>query len=100
MRPKVGNDEVSIFIVSQDELKIRFCLSTAGSPEDILRVGPSSSITPVFPYTHCRSLTIYLEAMITLVWRCTCSARSSDQRDVLGGRDRLSLKMHLVANVD
>ena len=47
-------------------------LSTPGSPEYILRVAHSTSVTSVSPYTHRRSLAIYLRAVIELVWRCTC----------------------------
>jgi len=45
---------------------MRCCLSTRGSPEYILSVADSTSVTPVSPYTHRRSLTIYLEAVIEL----------------------------------
>ena len=43
---------------------MRCCLSTPGSPEYIIHVAHSTSVTPVSPYTHRRSLTIYLEAVI------------------------------------
>jgi len=44
--------------------------------------------------------TIYLDAVIELVWRCTWGRRSSELRDALGGCDRSSLEMHLEAEVD
>ena len=52
VRPKVGKDRLCIFVVWQDEMKMRCCLSTPGSPEWILRVAHSTSVTPVSPYTH------------------------------------------------
>jgi len=79
---------------------MRYCLSTPGSPEYILRVAHSTSITPVSPYSHRRFLTIYLEAAIELVWRCTWRPRSSELRDALGGRDRSSLEMHWEAEIE
>jgi len=90
---KVGKDRVCIFDVWQDEMKMRCSLSTPGSPEYILRIAHSTSVTPVSPYTHLRSFTMYLEAMIELVWRCTWRPRSSELRDALGGRNRSSLEM-------
>jgi len=77
VRPKVGKDRVCIFVVWQDEMKMRCCLSTLGSPKYILRIAHSTSITPVSPYTHHRSLTIYLEAVIDRVWSCTWRPRWS-----------------------
>jgi len=79
---------------------MRCCLSTPGSPEYILRIDHSTSVTAVSPYTHPRSITIYLEAMIELVWRCTWRPRSSELRDALGGRDRSSLEMHWEAVIE
>jgi len=76
---------------------MRCCLSTAGSPEYRLRVAHSTSVTTISPYTHRRFSTIYIEAAIELVWRCTWKPRSSELRDALGGRDRASLEMHLDA---
>ena len=100
VRPKLGKDRVCIFFVWQDEMKMRCCLSTPESPEYILRVAHSTSVTPVPPYTHRRSLTIYLEATFELVWRCTWRPRSNELRDDLGGRDRSSLEMHLEAVIE
>jgi len=100
VRPKVGKDRLCIFVEWQDEMKMRCCLSTPGSPEDILRVAHSTSITHVSPYTHRRSLTIYLEAMIELVWRCTPRPRSSELRDALGGRDPVNWEMHSEAVIE
>jgi hypothetical protein len=74
-------------------------LSTPGSPEYILRVAHSTSVTPVSPYTHRRFLTIYLEAAVELVWRCTWRPRSNELRDALGARDQASLEMHLEAEI-
>jgi len=54
----------------------------------------STSVTPVSPYTHRRSLTIYLESVIDRVWRCTGRPRWSELRDELVGRDQSSLEMH------
>jgi len=100
MRTKVGKDRVCIFVVWQDEMKMRCCLSTPESPEYILRVAHSTSVTRVSLYTHRRSLTIYLEATIELVWRCTWRPRSNELRDALGGRDRSSLEMHWEAVIE
>ena len=77
VRPKVGKDRVCIFVEWQDEIEMRCCLSTPGSPEYILRITHSTSVTHVSPYTHHRCLTIYLEAVIELVWRCTWRPRLS-----------------------
>jgi len=79
---------------------MRCCLSTPGSPEYILRVAHSTSVTRVSPYTHRRSLTIYLEAMIELVWRCTWRPGSNELRDALGDRDQSSLEMHWEAVIE
>jgi len=75
-------------------MKMRCCLSTPGSPKYILHVSHSTSITPVSPYSHRRALTIYLEAMIERVWRCTWRPRLSELRDAQGGHDRARLEMH------
>jgi len=58
VRPKVGNDRVCIFVVWQDEMKIICCQSTLGSPEYILHVSHSTSITCLSPYTHRRFVTV------------------------------------------
>jgi len=79
---------------------MRCCLSTPGSPEYILRVAHSTSVTPVSLYTHRRSLTIHLEAVIERVWKCTWRLRSTELRDALGGGDRASLEMHLETEID
>jgi hypothetical protein len=79
---------------------MRCCLSTLGSPEYILRVAHSTSVTPVSPYTHRHSLMIYLEAVIVLVWRCNWRPRSSELKLALGGRDRARLEMHLEAEIE
>jgi len=55
VRPKVGKDRVCILVVWQDEMEMRCCLSTTGSPEYILCVAHSTSVTPVSPYTYHRS---------------------------------------------
>ena len=57
-------------------------------------------VTPVFPYTHRRSLTMYLEAVIERVCRCNWRPRLSEFRDALGGRDRASLEMHWEAVIE
>ena len=49
-------------------MKMRCCLSTLGSPEYILCVAHSTSVTPVSLSTHRRSLTKYLEAVIEPVF--------------------------------
>ena len=112
VRLQVGKDRVCIFVVWQDGMKIRCCLSTPGSPEYILRAAQSTSITPVSPYTHRRSLTIYLEAVIEAVlemhfeaeieWteRCTWRPWSIEVGDALGGRDRSSMEMRWEAVIE
>ena len=100
VRPKVGKDRVCICVVWQDEMKMRCCLSTPGSPKYMLRVAHSTSVIPVSPYTHRRSWTIYLEAVIDRVWRCTWRPIWSELRDALGGRDRASLEMHLETEIE
>jgi len=112
VRLKVGKDRVCIFVEWQDEMKMRCCLSTPGSPEYILRVAHSTSVTPVSPYTQRRSLTIYLEAVIEPVlemhveaeieWteRCTWRPWSIECGDALGGRDRSSMEMRWEAVIE
>jgi len=89
-----------------DEMKMRWCLSTPGSPEYVLPVAQSTSITPVSPYTRRRSLTMYLEAVIERVKRCTwrpwswtqrCTGRPwlSEFGDALAGYDRARLEEYL-----
>jgi len=63
-------------------------------------VAHSTSVTPVSPYTHRCSLTIYLEAVIELVWRCTWGPRSGELRDGLGDHDRSSLEMNWQAMIE
>ena len=60
----------------------------------------ASLIPPVSLYTYRRSLTIYLEAVIELVCRCTWRPRSSELRDALGGRDRVNWELHLEAMIE
>jgi len=106
---------------------MRCCLSTPGSPEYILRVAHSTSVTPVSQYTHRRSfhlrypcisvhpplllddilgvhdrssLEMQWEAVIERVWRCTGRRRCSELRDALGGHDRASLEMHWEAEME
>jgi hypothetical protein len=74
---------------------MRCCLSSPGSPEYILHIALSLSVTQVSGYTHRHILRIYLNAMIERVWRCTCRPRTSGLSDALGGADRLSLEKHL-----
>jgi len=73
--------------VDLDEMKMSWCLSTPGSPEYVLPVAQSTSVTPVSPYTCHRSLMMYLDAMIERVERCTWRPRSSELRDALGVQD-------------
>jgi len=43
---------------------------------------------------------MHFEAVIERVWRCNWRPRLSELRDALGGRDRLSLEMHLEAEIE
>jgi len=97
--------------VDPDEMKMRWCLSTPGSPKYVLPIAQFTSVTPVSPYTRRRSLTMYLEAMIERVERCTwrpwsskfgdaLGGRDRELRDALGGRDWASLEMHLQAMIE
>jgi hypothetical protein len=43
---------------------------------------------------------MHLQAMIEQVWRCNRRPRSGKLRDALGGHDRVSLEMHLAAEVE
>jgi len=79
---------------------MKCCLSTLGSPEYILRVAHSTSVTPVSPYSHRRSLKIDSEAVIELVLRCTSRLRSSELRDACGGHDRSRLEVHWEAVIE
>jgi len=100
VRPSIGKDRVCIFVVWQDEMKMTGCRSTPGFSEYIIQVTHSTSISPVSPYTHCRSLTIYLEAVIELDWRGTWRLRLSKPSDALGGRDQSSLEMNCEAMIE
>jgi len=112
VRPKIWKDKLCIFVVWQDEMKMRCCLSTPGSPEYIHSVAHSTSVTHVSPYTHPRSIGIYFEAVIKLVWRCTWRPGWSELRrctwrpwsiefgEALGGRDEGNSEMHFEAVID
>jgi len=78
---------------------MRCCLSTPGFAEYILPVSLSTSVTPVSPYTHRRSVKMYFEAALECVGRYTWRLRSSEPRDAVGGRNRASLEMHLEAEM-
>ena len=95
VKPKVRKDRVCIFVVWEDEMKMRCCLYTQGSAEYLLRVAHSTSIALLSQYTHRRFLMIYLEPVIELSWWCTWSPRLSELRDAVWGRDRASLEMQL-----
>ena len=62
---------------------LQWWLSTQRSPEYILPVAQSPSVTLVSPYTHPDTWKMYLEAMIARVGRCTWRPRSSEPRDAL-----------------
>jgi len=79
---------------------MRCCLSTPGSPEYILCVAHSTSVTPVSLYTNRRSVSIYLEAVINCVWRSPGGPRSSEVGDALGCRDRASSEVNLEAEME
>jgi hypothetical protein len=81
-------------------MKRRCCLSTPGSPEEILCVAHSTSVTPVSPYTHCRSWTIHFEVVIERVWRCTVRPWSIEFGDALADLDWLNSEMHLEAGIE
>ena len=59
---------------------------------DLLPVTLSTSVTPVFPYTRCFSVNMYLQSVIERVWRCTWSLWLSEFGDALGGRDHANLQ--------
>jgi len=86
--------------VDPDEMKMRWCLTTPGSPEYVLPVAQSTSVAHVSPYTCRRSVTMYLEAEIEPVERCTWRPWLSELKDTLRGGDRASLKMHLEAEIE
>ena len=50
-----------------DSMEMRECLSTLGSPEYVLPVAQSTSVTPVSLYTCRCSLMMYLKAVIERV---------------------------------
>ena len=83
-----------------DEMKMRGCLSTPGSPKYVLPVAQSTSVTLVSLYTRRRSLTIYSEALIKRVERCTWRPRSSELRDSLGGHDQVNSGIHSEAVIE
>jgi len=86
--------------MDQDEMKMRWCLSTPRSPDHVLPVAQSSSVTPVSPYTHHRSLTMYLEAVIQRDKRCPWRPRSSEPRDALGWQHWVSSVIHSEAVIE
>jgi len=43
---------------------------------------------------------MHVEAVIERVWRCNWRPRSSELRDALGGRDRVSLEMQLKMEIE
>jgi hypothetical protein len=45
-------------------------------------------------------LEMHLEAEVERVWRCTCRPGSSEGRDALRGRDRVSLGMQLETEIE
>jgi len=108
VRTKVGKDRVCIFVVWQDEMKMRCCLSTPGSPEYILHVAHSTCIS-VHPPSLLKyilggrdraSLEMHLEAEIERTERCTWRPWSSEFGDALGGRDRVNWELHLEAVIE
>jgi len=77
-----------------DEMKMRWGLSTPGSPEYVCPVAQSPSVTPESPYIRCPSWRLYLEAVIERVERCTWRPWSSELRDSLGGQDHGHPEIH------
>jgi len=73
---------------------MRWCLCTRVSPEYRLHIAQFTSVTIVSPYPRHGSLTMYLQAVINQVYRCTWIPRRSELRDVLGGRDGVNSEMH------
>jgi len=80
--------------VDPDGMKMRWCLSTPGSPEYVLPVAQTSSVTPVSPYTHRRLLAMHLEGVIEHVEKCTLRPRLRELRDTLGGYDQVNAEIH------
>jgi len=78
VRPKVGNDSVCIFFVWQDEMKMRCC--------QCIFPGVSRIYSPRRSF-HLR-------------YRCISLYPPSLLNDILGGRDRSSLEMHLEAEIE
>jgi len=83
-------------------MEVRWCLSTSGSTEYILPISPSTCITSVSLNTSHHWLQMYLMAAIELegAWRDTWSMRLSKLRDALGGRNWVSLEMHLETRIE
>jgi len=75
-------------------------LSTLGSNEYVLPVAQSTSVAPVSRYTRRHSLTMYSEVVIERVERCTWRPRSSELRDALGCRDKVSSEMRWEAVIE
>ena len=84
----------------EDEMKMKWCLSTPGSPKNVLPITQFTSVTPVSPCICRRWLRMCYEAMIEGVETCTSMLRSSELRDALGGWDRVSLAMHCEAMIE
>jgi len=86
--------------VDPDEMKMRWCPSTPGSPEYVLPVAQSTSVTPVSPYTSRHASRMYLEAVMEWVERCTWRPRLSELRDALGVQDRVNSEIHSGAVIE
>jgi len=86
--------------VVPDEMKMIWGLCTPGSPEYVLPVSQSTSVTPVSPYSRRRSVTMYLEALILRGKRCTWRPWSSKFGDALWGRDQASVEIHFEAVIE
>jgi len=108
VRPKVRKDRVCIFVVWQDEMKMRCCLSIypgvsrTYTPRrsfhlryPCISVHPPSLLNDILGGRDLASLEMHLQAEIEWTERCTWRPWSIEFGDALGGRDRASLEMHL-----
>jgi len=97
---KVWEDRMWIFILWQDEMRVRWCLSTTGSHEFILRKAHFTCITASTVDTNRSSIAMYLGAVSYRVQRCILRPGSLELGDTLLGRERTSLLMQLETGID
>jgi hypothetical protein len=97
VRPKVGKAFVYLRCMTRwdenEKMSINPGVSQIYTPHS-----SATSVTPVPPYTHRRSIPMSMEAMIESGWRCIWRPWLCELRVTLRCREQLSLEMHLEAD--